>query len=300
MKVEYGHVIKYNAKRGFGFVTQTFDDTIEQGNKDVLISFKDNVWFHISTIKYDFPDLAQQLDDGLGKDVYFWYLIDTSEREKVSEIWLDGNNIPNRYRQDLISCIEKIWNSDDELSLWLEKITIDLVGKTRKDELHLINLCKRREADELRQAETETKIETNVIQFEENIYNIFPEDLLDKVLWVADPYRKNPISLEQGGTRVIVEYCNGNIYGYSRIKYPPAYIDEIISKSIYCSLQDYRCFSKEDKIEIAGELFFRIFVQHSEDGDSCFIEVWNNITSEETPADSLRRFYRPPVDTSMY
>ena len=54
MKVEYGQIKEYKTKKGYGFVTRTFDNTIRQNIKDR------DVFFHITSIKDDFPDLAQQ------------------------------------------------------------------------------------------------------------------------------------------------------------------------------------------------------------------------------------------------
>lgn len=112
MKVEYGYVKKYFTKKrhtkkgyGYGFVTRTFDNTIREEKKDI--------YFHITTIQDDFPDLAQKLNQGLGKGTYFWYLIDKSDRDEVSQVWLDANNIPNCFRDDLIIYIVQLWNGND-------------------------------------------------------------------------------------------------------------------------------------------------------------------------------------------
>ncbi|MEM8718993.1 MAG: hypothetical protein AAGE84_06745 [Cyanobacteria bacterium P01_G01_bin.39] len=179
MKVEYGHVRKYITTRGFGFVTRTFDNTIRQDNKDR------DVFFHITAIEDKFPDLAQQLNKGFAKDVCFWYLVDTSDREQVSQVWLDANNIPNCFRDALIIYIVQLWNSNQELPLWLEQVTIDLLGKARQEELHIIHLCRKREANDLIQALNEAHAnELRQLQKEEDDKHLeLAERMLDKDLY---------------------------------------------------------------------------------------------------------------------
>ena len=58
----------------------------------------------------------------------------------------------------------------------------------------------------------------------EKIYIGLPEDLKDKVFWVARPYRTNLLSHIEGGTDVIMEYHNGDVLGYDWIKEPFQYI----------------------------------------------------------------------------
>ena len=57
-----------------------------------------------------------------------------------------------------------------------------------------------------------------------NVFLGLPESLKDLVLWVNDKYRTNPLSLQPGGSDVVVEYHNNNVYGYDRIKFPSAYV----------------------------------------------------------------------------
>jgi cold shock CspA family protein len=56
VEVEFGHVQKYDTVRGFGFVSRTFRNANRR--------HENNVWFHITKIKRDYPNLAKELDAG--------------------------------------------------------------------------------------------------------------------------------------------------------------------------------------------------------------------------------------------
>ena len=58
MEVEFGHVQEYDTVRGFGFVSRTFRATNRR------LGLGNNVWFHITNIKRDYPNLAKELDAG--------------------------------------------------------------------------------------------------------------------------------------------------------------------------------------------------------------------------------------------
>ncbi len=59
------------------------------------------------------------------------------------------------------------------------------------------------------------------------VYVGLPSNLEKHILWVADKYRRNPLSLIAGGTDVVVEYYSEEIFGYNKIKDPANYIDAI-------------------------------------------------------------------------
>ena len=60
------------------------------------------------------------------------------------------------------------------------------------------------------------------------IYLGLPFEFKDKVLWIADNYRTNPLSHQPGGNDIVIEYTNGKIYAYDRIKSPSPYINKIV------------------------------------------------------------------------
>jgi cold shock CspA family protein len=64
MEIEFGHVQEYNTERGFGFVSRTFRKANQRHKK--------NVWFHIKKIKFDYPNLAKELDAGSFANINFW------------------------------------------------------------------------------------------------------------------------------------------------------------------------------------------------------------------------------------
>ena len=130
MTIEYGSIKKYirrqTPEQGFGFVSRTFSNL----NKEVF--------FNSKKISREHPELAQKLENGEDFEaVNFWYKIEIGEKgERVSELWLNANNIPKSYTNDLIKRVESIWRDvSSPKPSWLDRVTIDLVGVDRKDEL---------------------------------------------------------------------------------------------------------------------------------------------------------------------
>ncbi|MBW4641918.1 MAG: hypothetical protein KME23_02680 [Goleter apudmare HA4340-LM2] len=158
MKIDFGSITNYHADRGFGFVGRTFSNP------------NGKVFFHIKKIKKKHPELAQKLDNTEAfETVNFWYEIETTEKgEQVSKLWLNTDNIPQNYTDELSGLsqkVESIWkNVDSPKPSWLDLVTIELVGVDRKHELSVErdNLEsqlraaeeeRRREAEALRQNE---------------------------------------------------------------------------------------------------------------------------------------------------
>ncbi|MEG3976835.1 cold shock domain-containing protein, partial [Microcoleus sp. herbarium8] len=129
MTIDFGSIKGYNPDRGFGFVGHTFF------NPD------GKVFFHIKKIKKKHPELAQKLDsDEAFETVNFWYEIETTEKgEQVSKLWLNANDIPQSYKNELCGLIQKvesIWkNIGSPKPSWLDLVTIELVGVDRRHEL---------------------------------------------------------------------------------------------------------------------------------------------------------------------
>ena len=210
MEVEYGQIEDYKPKQGYGYITRTFKNRTLKGKKDV--------YFHIKTIKYNFPDLAKQLDNGLNTGVHFWYVFDTNERgAEAIRIWLDANNIPDQYRRDLIIFVEKIRASKKALPSELEQITVELAGESRKKEL------KKSYAD------TKSKYYSRLKMIQEmdckrskykykksikDVYDGLPEDLVNKLFWVKKKYQTNLLSHMSGGSDVVIEYLNEEVLGW--------------------------------------------------------------------------------------
>ncbi len=146
MEVEFGHIQEYNRARGFGFVSRTFRHTNRRRKK--------NVWFHITKIRRDYPNLARELDAGLSANINFWYEIDKSNDERVNKIWLDPKDIPKQQRDSLVTHIEQMWcNPDNTLPEWLDHLTLALAGQLRKDELNQLHDEQIRRRNELKERE---------------------------------------------------------------------------------------------------------------------------------------------------
>ena len=293
MKVEYGQIKEYKTKKGYGFVTRTFDNTIRQNIKDR------DVFFHITSIKDDFPDLAQQLSNGLGKDVYFWYLIDTSERDKVEKIWLDINDIPDPYQKDLFSYIKRLSN---HLPPLLEQINnICLATKKHREQTFISKSLKLRGTDKAKPVEIEAKevdvhkiepekselekAQTDEIIRDENYYAGLPEDLIDRVFWVEREFRIHYLSHIKGGHNIIFEYHDGRILEYDWVHFPNAYLRKIICDLLGCNPNEFDNLGSETIMDILESNFHRIFInQYRDDGTSKrFREVWNSDTFDKVP-----------------
>lgn len=129
MTIDFGNIKSYNPDRGFGFVSRTFF------NPDA------KVFFHIKKIRRNYPELAQRLDNSEAfETVNFWHEIETTEKgEQVSKLWLNADNIPQAYTDELcgfMQRVESIWrNLGSPKPSWLDLVTIELVGVDRKYEL---------------------------------------------------------------------------------------------------------------------------------------------------------------------
>jgi hypothetical protein len=47
---------------------------------------------------------------------------------------------------------------------------------------------------------------------------------MSNFFYVGDDYRTNPLSNKNGGCTVIIEYTNGRVMAYDKVKNPRAYI----------------------------------------------------------------------------
>jgi cold shock CspA family protein len=168
-RVDFGVVERYLPDRGFGFISHTF---LNDSSKEVftfLNARSKEVFFHISKIKRKYPELAKRLNsENLTKPIYFWYEFEEPEKgDKVSLI-VESKNIRQKCGDDLpvfIKRIESMWRDIDlKTPLWLDGVTIDLVGDLRRHELiserDTLKLERKNEEDRIRkEAETLQKIE---------------------------------------------------------------------------------------------------------------------------------------------
>ena len=161
MTIDFGSIKGYNSDRGFGFVGHTFF------NPD------GKVFFHIKKIKKKHPELAQKLDSGEAfETVNFWYEIETTEKgEQVSKLWLNANDIPQSYKNELCGLIQKvesIWkNIGSPKPSWLDLLTRELVGVDRRHELSVErdNLeSELRAAEEEQRREAEALLQNEIVR----------------------------------------------------------------------------------------------------------------------------------------
>ncbi|MGC1393813.1 MAG: hypothetical protein WA828_05990 [Coleofasciculaceae cyanobacterium] len=182
MTIEFGSIKSYNPDRGFGFVRRTFFNP----NK--------NVFFHIRKIQKELPELAPRLDSNeTFETINFWYEVETTEKgEQVSKLWLNADNIPQSYAPELdalIQKIESIWkNINSPKHIWLDLVTIKLVGVDRKNELsderdNIKNQLRAAEEERLREAEAlrENEIARAKALRENEIERIAKESKFDDV-----------------------------------------------------------------------------------------------------------------------
>lgn len=201
MEVEFGHVQKYDTVRGFGFVSRTFRNANRR--------HENNVWFHITKIKRDYPNLAKELDAG-SLEINFWYEVDNSDREKVSKIWLEPQDIPKQQRDSLVAYIEQLWcNHDRALPEWLDSITIVVVGQVRKDELKQLyddQIRKRNEVKKQEQIQIQSRLK-QAMQSNNQTQSSKEQVHLDDAKNIQTPSARDRFRAERG---VIEEIFSSN------------------------------------------------------------------------------------------
>lgn len=68
------------------------------------------------------------------------------------------------------------------------------------------------------------------------------------VLWVAREYRTNPLSHEEGGSDVVVEYHSDEVFGYDWIKFPSKYVSAIFYKRIDVDKEDFEVYDEDEQL----------------------------------------------------
>jgi hypothetical protein len=237
MKIEFGSIQKYDVNRGFGFVTRTLNHENRQRSN--------NVWFHITKIKANYPEIAISLDTGLSKDIRLWYEIDSEgQKPTVNQVWLDSVEIPDQKRAELINYIESLWSKTDlPLPLWLDEITLKAVGQDRRNNLREIyNSQITKQQEEVKKQELVFQRERNIIipsatdrfRAERGIiekifafdgFHGLPNSLKSIVRSCPRESRKNPLSHQEGGSDVVVAYSLGDAILYDWIKNVVLYIN---------------------------------------------------------------------------
>ena len=120
-----------------------------------------------------------------------------------------------------------------------------------------------------------------------------PKELVDSVLWVSRKYRTNPLSHEPGGCDVVIEYHNGDVFGYDWIKFPSRYVRTIWDKDISEIHDDYQDWDEEDQIEEIKKEIKSIFARKYKKINfktERYKEIWNSSTNDELPWNLLEKY----------
>ena len=80
------------------------------------------------------------------------------------------------------------------------------------------------------------------------VYLGLPERLKAYVLWVAREYRTNPLSHEEGGSDVVVEYHSDEVFGYDWIKFPSKYVSAIFYKRIDVDKEHFEVYDEDEQL----------------------------------------------------
>jgi hypothetical protein len=127
----------------------------------------------------------------------------------------------------------------------------------------------------------------------ENVYIGLPLELKDKVLWVSDDYRTNSLSLTPGGCDVVVEYHNGNVYGYTRIKFPSRYIPTFFNNEVKNSYSDYDSLDQEKQLEVIkseiSTIYARFYIEKTQKTET-YNKIWDSSESDDIPWENLKKF----------
>jgi hypothetical protein len=164
--------------------------------------------------------LAQKLNNSKAfETVKFWYEIETTEKgEQVSKLWLNADNIPQSYTNELCGLIQKvesIWkNVDSPKPSWLDLVTIELVGVNRRHELS-VERGKERQLrvveEQRRKAEALRENEVGRIAKEHKLTK--PE--ADELYQLLTEVRPLNFTRSKQLSAYIVKYCLG--YQYQQI-----------------------------------------------------------------------------------
>jgi hypothetical protein len=119
------------------------------------------------------------------------------------------------------------------------------------------------------------------------IYIGLPDEFKGRVLRIEDEFRTNPLSLQPGGSDVVIEYHDGNVFGYDRIKDTTRYISTIFSKKYNLEIENFEERSESSQMDIVKSKICRIYARNYKDENDFknipFKEIWNHSTSKELP-----------------
>jgi hypothetical protein len=153
---------------------------------------------------------------------------------------------------------------------------------------------------------TDRKVENNISQIEQlpilahketrtikRVYLGLPKHLKDKVLWVSPEFRTNSLSHEPGGSDIVVEYHDQNVYGYDRIKMPSRYVQKFWSEGISMIHENFNNLNDNDQLDVIRQkvksLYARKYSENNYEVEE-FKEIWNHKSSVYSPLEILKEF----------
>lgn len=127
----------------------------------------------------------------------------------------------------------------------------------------------------------------------QHVYIGLPTHIIEKILWVDEEFRTNPLSKTLGGCDVIIEYKDGKILGYDKIKFPSIYVDKIIN-DYFGTITDFEKLNRDKKLEIIKIYISRVFAKSYKDDNEYMIkpfeEIWAASKHNNFPTEALIDF----------
>ena len=105
-----------------------------------------------------------------------------------------------------------------------------------------------------------------------------------EIFWVDDKHRTHPWSLKPGGSTVVVEYLDGNIFGYDKVKRPDKYLPKIFKedkRNIYVNWDDNAIY------KYLNDYIKKIYA--SKQGSHILDSIWAT-GEEELPFEKLEKY----------
>jgi hypothetical protein len=125
------------------------------------------------------------------------------------------------------------------------------------------------------------------------VYLGLPKHLKNKVLWVSPEFRTNSLSHEPGGSDIVVEYHDQNVYGYDRIKMPSRYVQTFWAQGIYRIHENFNNLNDNDQLDVIRQkvksLYARKYSENNYEVEE-FKEIWNHKSSVISPLEILKEF----------
>jgi|AntRauTorckE5430_2_1112549.scaffolds.fasta_scaffold02698_4 hypothetical protein len=106
----------------------------------------------------------------------------------------------------------------------------------------------------------------------------------NEIFWVDDEHRVHPWSVEPGGSTVVVEYLNGQILGYDKVKRPHRYMPKIFKED---KRNIYTIWNDGTLDKYLEDYVKRIYA--SKEGSNVLDEIWKH-GDKESPIEKLEEY----------